>query len=374
MRKGRLWKWLGLGSLALCLSVSSAGAQEFGVSVPPPQPAGQGAPIMPANVIPAASHTTVTQTGHNGTTIGCDTCVVESEHAESTGLFVVGEFLWVRPRRRNLDFVIQDPTNNGSIDGQITSLNWESKPAYRLGAGYRLGNGWEVGGYYFYLHSNNDKALTAPAGGALFATLTNPNIDQVSAAAAFTNLDMDVVDVEFAKTLRWHKEDLTLRLAAGPRFADIQQKFNAVYSGGVLGNANGAALVSSPIGFDGWGLRVGGESYWNIFGGLSLYAKAYGSLLMGEFRTNLRESLNGGALTSINVAERFEKVVPVTELGIGIAWSNENIRIRLGYELANWFGMVDSVDFVEGRSFGKTDRRVSDLSLEALSLQIGLFF
>ena len=36
--------------------------------------------------------------------------------------------------------------------------------------------------------------------------------------------------------------------------------------------------------------------------------------------------------------------------------------------------MVDSVDFVDGTSFGKIQHRQSDLSYDGLAVSLGLFF
>src|SRR5262249_27109471 len=165
---------------------------------------------------------------------------------------------------------------------------------------------------------------------------------------------------------------LTLRLSGGVRLAEIIQKLNAAYVGGTAGPQ--ATLVQSPINFDGIGVRVGGEGWWKAWGGLGLYAKAYGSLMSGDFRTRLTQTSNGGITPVVNVTDRFEKLVPVTELGLGLGWANEHVRVSVGWELTNFFGMVDSLDFVDSNSFGKIGHRVSDLSLEALVVSVGLFF
>ena len=76
----------------------------------------------------------------------------------------------------------------------------------------------------------------------------------------------------------------------------------------------------------------------------------------------------------VNVSEKFEKVVPVTEYGVGLGWQKDNIRIRLGYEMTNWGNLVDRPDFVDDVHRGKMVRRLSDLSLDGLSIQLGIGF
>src|SRR5262249_51529843 len=133
------------------------------------------------------------------------------------------------------------------------------------------------------------------------------------------------------------------------------------------------SLVSSPVRFNGAGLRVGAEGQWTLGRGLALYANAHGSLLTGDFRTSLLETANAGAFVITDVTDRFRKVIPVTELGLGLAWHNESLHVRVGYEITNWIGMVDSPDFVHDFT-NKLSRRVSDLSLDGLSAQVGVDF
>ena len=43
--------------------------------------------------------------------------------------------------------------------------------------------------------------------------------------------------------------------------------------------------------------------------------------------------------------------------------------LGVGYDLANWFNMTDSLDF-PSTNIGKPERRTSDLMLEGLSVQV----
>jgi hypothetical protein len=281
------------------------------------------------------------------------------------------DYLLLRPRRRELDFAITSTQSQDAPIGNIESLEWRTKSGFRIGGGYCWpGDGWEAGVYYMNLHSNADGFAARPAGGTLFATLTHPGtIEQVDTASATSGVNFDVVDVEMGRRFAMG-ECFWFRLFGGGRFASIDQSLNAFYDGG---DAN-LAQVHSPIEFDGAGIRVGGEGHWNINWGFSLFARASGSLLFGDFRSTLIQTNNNGATTDVNVVDDFEKVVPVIEMGLGAAWQYRNLQVKVAYEIANWFGMVDSPDFVDDVHQGKFVRRVSDLSLEGLDLQVRLSF
>jgi hypothetical protein len=286
------------------------------------------------------------------------------------GFFAEADYLFMRARRRAMDFVLVDPVHRGVPEGTIESLEWEDNSGVRAGGGYHFCEGWEVGAYYTYFQTRAQRTLEAPPGGTLFATLTHPGgIEQVQTATADSSLKFNVVDVEVG---RWFDicDSFAVRCFGGARFAWIDQNLNAFYNGG---DANHAA-VSSPINFDGAGIRIGGEGRWKMGKGFSLYARGSGSLLEGRFRTHLIEINDGGAVVDANVSDRFEKLVPVAELGLGVAWEYRCFQVRLGYEMSNWFNMVDSPDFVDDVHQAKAVRRTSDLSLDGLLLQVGLNF
>jgi hypothetical protein len=352
--------------MALLLSINAARAQGPAEALPPPAGTHQVA-VPPPSSFPQYSVDQMHHEEHEEHQAEGGEC----NHEEGRGLFVLADFLYVRPRRRALDFAISTPVLDNTVRGKVESLDWETNGAYRVGAGYGLGQGWEVGGTYFYLHSKDNRALTAGPGAALFATLTAPGIDQASTAVGSTNVDMDIIDIDVAKRIETCNDHLTVRLSAGGRYASIQQKLFAAYTGGTAG---AGALVSSPISFDGIGVETGGEAWFKVWRGVGIYAKAKAALMTGNFRTRLTQTINGGTTPLIDVTDKYTKVVPVSEMGLGVAWQSENIRVSVGYEIANFFNMVDSVDFVNGQSFGKIQHRQSDLSYDGLAVSVGLFF
>jgi hypothetical protein len=287
------------------------------------------------------------------------------------GIFVSGEYLLMKARRRAMDFALLDPHNDGTPQGEIESLEWDMRSGLRLGAVYRVpGDGWEIGSTYTYFHSTANAALGKPDGGTLFATLTHPgSIEEVDSAAASSSLNYNVLDAEIGRRFSLG-ESFCLRLFGGARFAWIDQKVSAYYDGG---DAMGASVIT-PIDFDGGGLRCGGELQWKLGRGFGFFMRGSQSLLVGEFKTRLVETNNFGATTNVNVSEEYDQMVPVTELAAGFAWEGKNLRVGVGYELSNWFNFVDTPDFVDDLHQGKAVGRRSDLTLEALSFQVGLVF
>jgi hypothetical protein len=206
----------------------------------------------------------------------------------------------------------------------------------------------------------------------LYATLTRGgSYDQVDSAAAANNIDYNVIDVDISHRIKV-SETFCVNVFGGGRFAWIDQEFSAVYNGGPDKATNDT--VSSPVFFNGAGLTFGSEGQWNVWHGLGVYARARGSLLSGQFRDFLTETTNNGSVVIVNVAEKHDQIVPVAELGLGLNYCSDHWHLSVGYELANWFSMVNSPDFPDASNIGKVGRRTSDLSIEGLAVQLGLAF
>jgi hypothetical protein len=297
----------------------------------------------------------------------------EAEHGMLSGVFFTGEYLLLHPRRNALDYAVVSPDPNLTPGGSIQSLDWHTQSGFRAGAGYQLsGEPWQIGVTYTYLHSRDDRTATAPTGGEAFATLTRGGgVDEVATAAGSTNLDFNVIDLVAARPITVC-QDLVVRPFGGGRFAWIDQKLTAVYNGGFSGAVND--IVSSPVYFRGAGLTGGAQAYWKLRQGFGLYGRFTGSLLSGQFRNFLTEANNNGATPIVSVSEKYYQVVPVMEMGLGVAWQGDHVLISVGYELQNWFNMVNSPTFPSPSNIGLPGRRFSDLSLEGLAVQLGVIF
>jgi hypothetical protein len=288
-----------------------------------------------------------------------------------SGLFFDGEYLYLRPHSQATDYAIANTTNTNVPDGTLVNRDWSWVSAFRVGMGYQLpGQPWSVRFYYTYLHDAPSASVAAPAGGFLFATLTHPGtVAEVQTASAATSLNYNIYDLEVG---RWCclTNTLGVRFFAGGRFAHIDQNLNAFYDGG---DAN-QDMVARQLHFNGGGFRAGAEAMQHLFWGLSLIGRANASLVAGEFHSTLIETNNAGATTLTNFTDRFEKVVPVAEMMLGLGWQYNNLRLTAGYQYINWFGLVNVPTFTDDAHQGKFARQTSDLGLEGVVLRAEWWF
>ena len=121
-------------------------------------------------------------------------------------------------------------------------------------------------------------------------------------------------------------------------------------------------------------MTIGAQGEWRVWNGFRFFGRGRGSLLIADFTNSLVETDNNGATVNTNLVETYIQTVPVLELASGIAWERRNFRVALGYEIQNWFNVIDSPMFVDDLAEGKIGRRKSDLGIEGFFFQLGLAF
>lgn len=345
---------LGLGSAALAQAPAS------------PPPAAQ-APPSAAPTIVDLTPVDLPDRGHGGSPIDCVTC-----NNRSAGFTSSIEYLLVRVRRTANDYAIVDPNNNLAPEGRIRDVNFpDSDSALRASVGYRPRNSeWELLFTYMYLNTNDNAASTAPPGGVVYPTLTRPGVvDRVGLGIANAGVNLNVFDLETARTFRID-DGFTFRLGMGPRFANMTNTVLGAYFGG---DANGA-VARSRTNFDGAGLTAGVQGDWIVGRGLRFFGRARGSIIMADFCDSLTETNDFGQTVNAAVREHYMQTVPVLELASGVAWEYRSMRIAVGYEIQNWFNVVNEPTFVDTFAEGKIGRRQSDLGIEGFFVQFGVSF
>lgn len=342
-----------LGSLGVLILAASAKGQNIGAAMSMPESTGVRYEVVESDEAPA-----LFQAGMGA--------------GANDGPFFTVDYLYWKPRRRALDFAIVDPNDQLGVEvpeGSIESLDWERRGGLRFGAGYLLpGSSFDIGAAYTYFHSSDDRSFVAPAGGVILPTLTQPGaVNEVGQAAASGGIDYDVIDLELGR--RIHLCDgIAVRMFGGLRAAWIDQKFSALYDGGAASQDQ----VRQVLLFDGWGMRLGSEGRWELSNGFSVFTRASGSLLVGDFRLHLSETNNLGGTPLVSLEEKFEHLVPVFEAAAGLAWQWNNVHVSGGYEFVNWFDMVQWRDQVDDFNEAKGTNRMGNLGLDGFFLRIGL--
>lgn len=349
-------------SLVVCsfaLAVPGARAQDNAVAVPPP--------LVLKDLTPHDEHH---GPGHGGSH-GHSAVETLTGHHVHGGFTVEGEYLLLRARRGANDFAISDPTTDLIPNGRLESLNYQLRGGFRVGLGYRFaGTAWDTLFTYSYFRAGAERFLTAPAGGTLYATMTRPALnDEVNSAAATGRIEYNVFDAVAGRRMLVEEAGF-VRAFAGFRWASIRQNLNVAYDG----NDANVGEVRTTSNFTGFGPTVGLDSTWNLTEHWFLSARGSAALMTGSIDSPHRETNNAGLTTYVNLETRNRRVVPVASLALAGGWRTERVFVRAGYEITNWFGLIESKRLTGELAEGHLLNSRSDLSLEGFFVQFGVAF
>ncbi len=304
------------------------------------------------------------------------------------GWTVMGEAMFMRPSTSELDFAIEDSAGAKIVGpAEVVSVDTDYEPGFRVGAGYGFaGTGVDAKVVWSHLDADFSESAVAPAGGRLQATQsTRGTLQDADSASATVDFDYDVVDLEVGQTFQAGGSSVDVRLFGGVRYANIDQARDIFYEGGDFdrgGPATGVR-VSSTIDFVGAGPRIGVGAAWNVGHGFSLFGQTAGSLVVGNFDTSLFETNDSvGTPVAVDVTQDFNtRVIPVAEISLGAGWKRQFslglLTLRGGYQLENWFNVVDFPDFtkkpVVQEAFFNSGN-TTDMSLDGFFFQGNLGF
>lgn len=288
------------------------------------------------------------------------------------GFYGSAEFLLMRPRMSDFDFVIPNGPVALATTGPIESLKYDLGTGVRGEIGYRFSGRWENAfTYTYFTGQTDDRAFFAPTGQFLFPTLTRPGLVN-RALTATGNADLDYQLFDGTAGRRFVLADnFAVRTMGGFRFADLRQTLNAFYDGGP--DARRSAVFSRSR-FQGFGPLISGEAVLVGCWGFHFYSRASFALLTGRCDNRLIETNDNGATTYINTQYNVRKIVPVGTIAIGGGWQYRSVSIRAGYEIAHWEGVFERPRFTDDVTQGSVITRPANLSLEGLFVQFGLAY
>ena len=295
---------------------------------------------------------------------GCDDA---SGPVPECHLFFTGELLALQPRQRYLDYALLVPRDATLPDGPVLALNYEFRPGFRVGVGMNWCTDWQAGVFYTNFYSKDQAHTnTIDSDQMLLATRLRPGlIVAVDRADATASINFNLYDLEIGRALPVG-EGMTLHLFSGVRFVNFQQETTVQYDG--LDAIGARSFQRQEV--DGFGLRLGGQWDMNLGWNFSFFTRAAGSLLTCQNKTTVLETTDLGSTILTNWQDSSRRIVTVAELALGLSYETHCFKASVGYQLIQWFGLVDVQDFVSDMQFGNTVRRTADLGFDGLMVQL----
>lgn len=222
----------------------------------------------------------------------------------------------------------------------------------RVGGLLALDSATGLGVSYTFFESGGGSSIDAPniANGTLGSLIHHPEVaitssaDPVSASQQidFQTAEIDVRRLVTAQGNRW------VYFTLGARYGYLEQNFST--RGLYAGAPGGSILSGTDIDFKGLGLRVGteteqklGNSRWSVYG------TAAASSLFGQVDADYI-MYNASTVTDLAIVRwRDDRVVPMLEYEVGLAWTNDNgcLRLSVGYTVTHWFNTVTTPEFID---------------------------
>lgn len=308
------------------------------------------------------------------------TCYPPSARPEicnGSDLYITGEFLWWTARETGLalaaDGIVTNIANAPlSHSGKVEYVDFKWRPGFKVGLGLNLDHDcWDIYANYTWFHGEggNHSISATPAEPLRPSLLTSPSISRVINMEGSWKLHFNVIDLELARNF-YVSKCLALRPFAGLKGTWQKQMFHAK---AVAQQEFVLEPLNPPLNpliiialltfreqfkerFGGVGLRAGLDSNWYFTRHWGMYADISASAVWGRFNNRTKfnlvsdtEIFNLGTtpVTTENVRDKFDTVLPVLEMGLGLKWENwfscdeYHIEADVGWENQIWFAMND---------------------------------
>ncbi len=234
--------------------------------------------------------------GNGGSCGDCGSCDCDlscgSDCQRVPGMILFGEYLFLRVSDADLAHAQQQNGIGGAGTvpfGDIGTLEIENQSGVRLGGGIGCGDCSGVLFSYTFFESDSFNSVEPPfipgGGGAVGSLVHHPALSitaSVGPVDAAYQIDMQLADVMFTNRLV-SGCGYAINYLLGAQYGHIEQDF--AQTGNFSGGTSGTLDTFTAIDFDGGGLKAGFDSEHCLCGGLTVYGKATGALLAGEFRS-----------------------------------------------------------------------------------------
>jgi len=206
---------------------------------------------------------------------------------------------------------------------EAETVDLDFAPGFRVGGGYRFCGGWDLTVTWTHWESDTD--------------------DDFSVGQPPTQ-----VGLEFGSGVDWLTVDagrsfmitpcFAGRVFAGLQYANLTEDFRQTV---VTGPTSQQGTQDAE--FTGFGLRLGGDLHYCFGCGFSAFASGSYGFLVGDFEVESRQVFiqDGQLQTDVTfTSESRDQVVPVFNLGMGVAWCGRLgcmcLRAAIGYEFLNF--------------------------------------
>lgn len=291
---------------------------------------------------------------------------------EDCRLFLSAEALIMQPYESSLSYATQSLSTTEIQGGHDRSPHSQWSGGERVGLGYRIPHDqWDL--YVAYTHFQGE---ARGEGEGIFFPVWARNPDDLSPfyserASGEWRMNLNRGDFELGRNClagQW----LSLRPFFGLRGETLAQGYKVVYEGGRAAPSD-KDRVKLHSEYWGVGMRMGVNSLWGSYRGVSVYGNGSASLLSGHFTVREREKMVRAHLQKMHVDDTVNNVVLDADLALGLQWDylfsrdRYHIGVKLGWEFDALFDQNQFFSFL-GKQSKSVKMHDGDLNVQGLAL------
>ncbi len=315
------------------------------------------------------------------------------------GVVLSGDFLYWKTQEGGLAYALPSPNftcfpplqqsdPSKGVDGKIARLSPGYAPGFRLGLDIELPkDDWELSFSWTSYHNTHHSSVFAHDDQVVFPFWLNFSFAPIAMSAkADFRLHFNTVDLVIGRSA-YVGQFLSIRPFAGFQAAWIEQNFNINYKSITFftGEITPPLLTTPKISIknqnfsQGYGLKMGMDSKWELAWGFYIEGDAAVSLLRTDFDIKQHE-YNADGSTRSKIKDDFKLVTTVLDLYGALAWEwrfhDDRCYIQLhgGWEEQLWFSQNQLNRFLDNEDVGAMENERSDLSFSGWTIGAKLGF
>ncbi len=291
-----------------------------------------------------------------------------------------GEFLYLTARNTDVSYAVpQDGLLilGASPVGQTAVVSPGYSPGFRAGGFFTMGPDARLSGTYTWFSSTASSSVSTDGTNVLNPLVLFPgtfNAGSIAqSASANLAVDYQLIDIDY-EVIGERCDHYWFGYSVGARYAQLEQTFDSTFS---FDPPDGTTTLNTTANFHGVGPRAGlnGERCLFAGSGLRAYGKTSAAFLVGSYSTSYLQT-NQFAGTEANTGVKQDRIVPLLDLELGLAWLSQGQRIRIsgGYLISAWFNSIATPGWISSVQDGSYSPGAETVTFDGLTARAEVRF
>lgn len=271
---------------------------------------------------------------------------------------------------------IDDPDNDGIPEGPLVQAVYDQDNEFRPAIQYNCPESntlFEIN--YLRLQQTNEIGLAPKAGAVYWTPLVSPNFGLDFALSSDSSIRLSYIEFNITMQHSIRRNDwMNYFVDWGFRWAKIDQRFRGQFFNMGGGGSTDDVTIKSVVNMG--GLTFGAGLNYEVFSGLNLSGRFGAFMLQGSLAGSYVD-VNSGGGTQGDIHQNKTQLVPGLEAAVFLNYNPDlqlpyagYILFRGGYEMKNYFQVIDTSTFVDDVHDGEVMSHRSSFGLTGYVLSV----